>query len=169
MNSDIIKEKFSMIWKDSVWSKIISVVVIGIFTLVKSYLDGITLLDSLIAILTFNIKLYYILIFIFIIVVIRSIVMHFDGKKKLMRKFNSKVLPTRKIKMKWKIIFDEDDNPLVDNLILFCINHPIPLKLLDNSCTIPSCSNHTLGANYDKFQNTLESEVIDRWEQIKKG
>lgn len=165
MNIEIIKERFLGIWKDSVWSKVISAVIIGAFIIFKSYVEKITLLESLKAILNYDIKLYYIIGLVLFIFIIKYAFSYFNRKKNKMRKFNKKEITTRNVLMKWNIEF-EDNIPTVKNFTLFCKNHSFPTKLVDNKCPHKTCANYKTIAQYDFLLSKLESEVIHKWDEL---
>ena len=125
--------------------------------------------------LTKEIEIYQILIFILFALVIYSIgkkfiadkKQYYSKKQRKLRAFNNSLIRENNILMRWKVYFDYD-TPFIADLTPFCQNHDgPPIRFIRNNCPVPGCENSRIDFNGPGMKNAIESDLIDRWERIK--
>jgi hypothetical protein len=168
-------KKFIQIWKDPVWSKVISFGIIAIisfvFALIKSKIEKTSIRQSINEILNFKISLIYILGVLLILYVIFFL---FKRKKsKLSRaqysikKYNSETDEDRGIELKWDVEFLRNGKPYIENLKILCTKHGnIPLQFFNGKCPKEECENSKVEADYQKIHNHITSVLNYNWEKF---
>lgn len=148
---------FDKIWGDSIdWEKVKSIK-IGEF-------------------LTAQVSTYQILIFLVFTVTIFTIgrklidkKSHFYSKKqRKLKEFNKTEIQQEGIILRWGVFFDFD-KPYIADLTTFCTRHEgPPLRYIHDRCPVEGCVNSRNIFNEYALKNAIESELIDKWEKIKK-
>jgi hypothetical protein len=88
----------------------------------------------------------------------------------LQRKFHKFHDKTDDVTLKWRVAFDEFDEPYADNLRFFCCKHgSTPIKFIDNLCTVANCPNALKQIDPLYLKNIVDSELIHRWQLIQEG
>ena len=172
------------IWKDPVWSKVISagflwLLAIG-YAYVKSITDSISIKQAVSQLSEPRISVLQILlgitIILFLYFVIREIAKPIESKGKnsiyndrqtILRRLNKVEYPNDGVLFRWQVFFDFSGNPFIDELDAYCTKHgSIPLRFIGNACSVRDCSNSQRQVDFDATKNQLESELIDRWEKL---
>lgn len=178
-----MKESFKKIWTDPVWSKVISVGIIGIFSYIgflfgKYFLSEsqkIFLIESFEEVLKLKISVIYVIaIFIANWIFFWLFKKHFKRGKPLYNskqlkfmEYNSLTQPELGLLFKWVVYFD-NETPSVANLTGYCTKHgETPLRLIESRCTMPDCATARRPIDYNVVKNILESEMIHKWEKLK--
>jgi len=167
------------IWKDSVWSKVISTAIIGLVTFsflkFKSITEKITFEEALSKITSIKISVFYLVIFILIITITKSIFQKlfktkgsiYNKNQKKLREYNKSIDIEMGIMSKWIVHFKHNGTPFISDSTFFCTKHnEIPLKLINGNCPIFDCDNHRINLDEFKTENYIESSVIHEWEKI---
>ena len=172
---------FEKIWKDSVWSKVISVIIVAILGLIyakiTSIYDNETFKNSILKVLHFKIELLYIFIVVVTFwILIWLIKMIFSSKKGInVNDYNKKKLynvnkiidKNAGVIIKWKVHFDNHEQPFVSDVNCFCTLHGnVPMKFIWNKCPNQDCKNFDKEINEYALINMAESIVLDEWDKI---
>lgn len=168
------------IWKDSVGSKIISWLIIGILTLisvkVKSYYDEKTFSETLNFLMNYQVRLIHIIMVLisilllrwFYILIFKKEKSNYSKKQLQLREFNSMTDTQQGIRNEWTVWFGSNGKPFISDLEFFCTEHgDVPLRFYENNCSMRDCKNSRLNVNEDVIQNHIESLVINEWNKIK--
>lgn len=165
------------IWKDPVGSKIISWLIIGLITLIilniKSSYDNESLKKTIYNLINLKVKISYILIGILIVYIIYKIFRsrksgHSRSQKKI-KEFNKSIDNEKGLLLKWVVYFRSNGNPFITDLETFCTKHgEVPIRFLDNNCSVRGCENSGMNLDTYKTKNHLESIVVHEWDKIKK-
>lgn len=166
------------IWKDPVWSKVISVGIIGLIGLCYakflSITENLTLNEAFNKIIGLNVKIIYVLVILvlywlvnFIIKLFRKEKSYYNKKQSKLIKFNNHIDEQQNIIFRWNVYFQINGNPSIADLEIFCTNHgEVPLKFLSNNCPNKNCSNSHLNIDKYYFTNYFESAVKHEWSKI---
>lgn len=172
---------FNKIWKDPVWSKVISVIIIAIGGLIYAKINSVyeneTFKDSILNLLRFKVELKYILITILIFFIVQWILKRiFLSKTKIDANSikREKLINVNKIidkdagvMIKWNVYFSTSGKPFVSDVNCFCILHGnVPIKFLWNKCPTNNCKNSKEEINEYAIENMAESIVLDEWDKI---
>ena len=68
------------------------------------------------------------------------------------------------IMFRWRVCFDNSNEPYIENLQAFCTKHTPPIRLLDNICPAEDCENNKFEIDVEKTRNVIESNLVNRWE-----
>lgn len=174
-----LKESIQKIWKDPVWSKVISVGIIAlitfIYTLASSVFNNISIGQSLKNIFDIKIRLIYIvgiLIFYYFgakIMVVRGRDKYAERKRKILQEFNRMENNASGMLFMWKVHFD-GDTPFISDLTAFCTNHKgAPIRFMNEKCPVKGCKNNPEEDRFDllRVENYIESQLIERWSRMK--
>lgn len=171
---------FEKIWKDPVWSKVISVIIIGIagliYAKVRSIYENETFKDSVLNLLSFKVELKYLLLFVIIFWILKWIIKRVfyptkkidinNIKREKLRSVNKIIDRKEGIMIKWNVHFNSSGKPFVSDLNCFCILHgDLPIKFMWNKCPNGNCKNSKEFNEY-AFENIAESIVLDEWDKI---
>lgn len=170
-------DKIKDIWKDPVWSKVISVGILGviafIYAKIKSIYEEQTLWDTiyglLITIYSFEIRIIYVVTIVVFYIIIKTI---YKNQKVYYRRqiFKNNVNKLKDINqgilVKWDVYFDVYDKPQVSSIESFCLKHgEPPLKMYKyGGCIDHNCQNSQI--KYDGIRSIVESIVINEWDKI---
>lgn len=167
------------IWIDPVWSKVISVGIIGLLTL--GYTKFLSVTEKVSFREAFNkileIKIEFIYVFLALVAywvlkftyrkIFKKGKAFYSSKQQKLRLFNKTTDPNTGILFKWGVFFDYD-TPFISDLTAFCIKHgDTPIRFMGESCSIQGCENSRQRIDKYAVKNLIESELIDRWEKIK--
>lgn len=170
---------FKKIWTDPVWSKVISVAIIGlatfIYALLKSKADNVSLRTVFDSLLQMQVRVIYVLgAFILFLIVRRRFrkrpktKSYYTSKQQQLREFNRITDAESGILFRWGVYFDYD-KPFISDLEAFCTKHEgAPIRFVGNSCPTYNCENHRKEINYHLVKNHIESILIDNWDKMKK-
>ena len=148
---------FERIWGDSIqWDKIREV------SIGKILARQFTLLEILIFIvLAF--------IFYFVGVLLHNRAKTRDARKqRTLMKYKRFDMLQKGIMFRWRVSFNPDKEPFIEDLQAFCTKHKPPVRLLDNVCPVGGCENNKVEIDVPKTRNVIESNLIHRWEQLNK-
>lgn len=172
---------FEKIWKDPVWSKVISVIIIGIAGLIYAKINSIyeneTFKDSILNLLSHKIELKYLLIFIIIFLILQfsfkkifvanKNIDRNDIKREKLKSVNKIIDKDAGLMIKWNVHFSTSGKPFVSEVKCFCILHgSMPIKFLWNKCPSNNCKNSEQEINEYYIENFAESIVLDEWDKI---
>lgn len=173
----------SKIWKDPVWSKVISVIFVAlggvILAKIKSAYDSQTFKEAINDILNYQIKIIYVaftIISFWIFKWIYSILFSkrlsntnklLEKNKNILRKVNTIIDKPQGIMMKWNVHFSSMDKPFVSDVNCFCTLHgELPIKFLWNQCPVENCKNAKKTLDSYAIDNFAESLVLNEWDKI---
>ncbi|MFD1873319.1 hypothetical protein [Hymenobacter bucti] len=172
------------IWKDPVWSKVISAAFLWLITLgyayVKSITDSISIKQAVSQLSEPRVSVLQILlgitVILFLYFVIREIgkpiesngkASIYNDKQTILMRLNKVEYPNEGVLFRWQVFFDFNGNPFIDELDAYCTKHgSTPLRFIDNSCSVRDCSNSQRQVDFNATKNQLESELIDKWEKL---
>lgn len=170
---------FKKIWSDPVWSKVISVGIVGLITLgytkFLSVTEDVTFREAFNQILEIKIALVYVLLALVAYWILAYIFRklfkkekaYYSTKQQKLRSFNKTIDPKTEILFRWGVYFDYD-TPFIADLTAFCTKHgEPPIRFMGHRCPSPDCPNSRQQINEHAVKNFIESELIDRWEKIK--
>lgn len=177
-----MKESFKKIWTDPVWSKIISVGIIGIFSytvvLIGKYFlsdcQKLALIESFEKIINIKISIIYVLailvanwIFFWLLKKIKKKKPLYNKKQLKLMEYNNMAQPETGLLFKWVVCFDKE-TPFIAELNAYCTKHgEIPVRLMEGTCIIPNCKNSRRAIMLHGFKNLIESELIHKWDKLK--
>lgn len=163
------------IWNDPVWSKVISVGIIGLISFVyltiKSKVDGISLQESLQNLIELKVRLLYVVVVVLIYIIGKSVLARkkgfFTRKQERLRRYDRNEDIQRRILYRWTVWFD-DDRPFISDLEVFCTRHDgAPIRFVNGHCPVNDCDNNHINMDYHLTKNHIESILIDQWDKIK--
>ncbi|WP_299989329.1 hypothetical protein [uncultured Pontibacter sp.] len=167
------------IWKDPVWSKVISVGIIGLISLAYarfiSVTEHLTFQQALNKIIEIRISVIYIICGIIsywvLAWVIRNLLKKdnelYNKKQRELRKFNKHHEPKSGLLARWQVLFDYD-TPFISDLSVFCTKHDgPPVRFMDNKCPFLDCPNSMQIINKEAIKNLIESDLIHKWDNLK--
>jgi hypothetical protein len=167
------------IWTDPVWSKVISVGIIGLLTLgytkFVSVTEKVTYREAFNKILEIKIEVIYVVLALVAYWVLkfayRKLIKkekaYYSSKQQKLRSLNKTTDPNTGILFKWSVFFDYE-TPFISDLTAFCTKHgDTPIRFLGDSCSIQGCENSIQRIDRLAVKNLIESDLIDRWEKIK--
>lgn len=168
------------IWKDSVGSKVIAWLIIGILTFigvkVKSYYDEKSFSETLNLLMDYQVKLIHIIIALVSILFLRWIYKlifkkeknYYSKKQRQLKEFNTMTDTQQGIRNEWTVWFGSNGKPFISDLEFFCTEHgDAPLRFYGNNCSMNGCKNSRLNINEHALKNYIESLVINEWNKIK--
>lgn len=167
------------IWTDPVWSKVISVGIIGLLTLgytkFLSVTENVTFKEAFEKILEIKIELVYVFLALvtywllkyFYRKIFKKEKAYYSLKQQKLRSFNKTTDPNTGILFRWGVYFDYD-TPFISDLTAFCTKHgETPIRFISNRCPFNDCTNSHNRIDEYAVKNFIESDLIDRWEKIK--
>jgi len=173
------RESIQKIWKDPVWSKVISVGIVAfttfVYTLVSSLLNNISIGQSFKSLFDIKIRLSYIIgIWILYYLGVKLIATRHrdkydERKRKALQEFNRMEDNALGMIFTWKVHFDED-TPFISDLTAFCTNHEgAPIRFMNEKCPVIGCKNNLEEDRFDlsRVKNYIESQLIERWNRMK--
>ena len=89
-------------------------------------------------------------------------------KQRTLMKYKRLDMLQKGIMFRWRISFDPNNEPYIEDLQAFCTKHKPPIRLIDNVCPVVGCENNKLEIDVAKTRNVIESNLINRWEQLNK-
>jgi hypothetical protein len=172
------------IWKDPVWSKVISagflwLVALG-YAYVKSLTDSISITQAVSQLSQPRVSVLQMLLGITIVLFVYFIVKEigkpveskskssiYNDKQTALRKWNKVEYPNEGVLFRWQVFFDFSGNPFIDELDAYCTKHgSTPLRFIGNSCSVSDCLNSNRQIDFNATKNQVESELIDKWEKL---
>jgi len=167
------------IWSDPVWSKVISVGIIGLLTLgytkILSLTEEITFKEAFNKILEIKIAVVYVFIAIVAFWILKFFFKRIFKKEKSiyskkqqdLRSFNKTTDPNTGILFRWGVYFNYG-TPFIADLTAFCTKHgATPIRFINNRCPFHDCTNSHNRIDEYAVKNFIESDLIDRWEKMK--
>lgn len=172
------------IWKDPVWSKVISAGFLWLIALgyayVKSLTDSISIKQAISQLSEPRISVLQILLGITLILFLYFILKEigkpieakskssiYNAKQTILRSLNKSEYPNEGVLFRWQVFFDFSGNPFIDELDAYCTKHgSIPLRFIGSSCSVRDCPNNQRQVDFNVTKNQLESELIDKWEKL---
>lgn len=123
----------------------------------------------------FTIKLYGLILFIIISILIYLIGKRFlkdnnyyDKKQRKLRTLNHVTYSESEILFRWNVYFDSNNQPAIADLTPYCTKHPgPPIRFVNNHCPYNDCENSHIKIDLDYIENHIESDLINRWETMK--
>ena len=164
------------IWKDSVGSKVISWLIIGVLTIVglkiKSYYDKKSFAETFNWLVNFEIKLVYGIGAIIVFLILRKLFKpkkrYYNRSQRKLKKFNNNTDLEQGVRNEWTVYFGSNGKPFISDLEFYCTEHgEAPLRFYGNNCSMRGCKNSGLNVNQELAKNHLESLVINEWNKIK--
>lgn len=163
------------IWSDPVWSKVISVGIIGGFTLlyaiIKSFIDNVGFYVVLNQLINISVPLKYLLI----LPIIYFIIKYYKNNKKSiyspkqnkLRENNNDFDSDSELLYKWNVHFDYNNKPFITDLEVFCKKHgDTPMRIYSNKCMFKDCPNSKIAIDEFKLKNIIESDLIHKWDKM---
>jgi len=89
-------------------------------------------------------------------------------KQRALMKYKRYNMLQKGIMFRWRVCFDHNNEPFIEDLQAFCTKHKPPVRFIDNVCPSAGCANHKLEIDVAKTRNVIESNLINRWEQLNK-
>jgi hypothetical protein len=169
---------FKKIWTDPVWSKVISVAIVGlatfVYALLKSKADNVSLKTVFDDLLQMQVKVIYVLGALILFLIVRRLFKkkpkaksYYSAKQQQLREFNKITDNESGILFRWGVYF-EYDKPFIADLEAYCTKHEgAPIRFVGNSCPMYNCENHQKDINYHLVKNHIESMLIDSWDKMK--
>lgn len=167
------------IWSDPVWSKVISIGIIGLLTLVYtkflSVTEKVTFNEAVNKILEIKIEVIYVFLALVTYWVLKFAYRKifkkekavYSSKQQKLRSCNKKTDSNTGILFKWGVFFDYD-TPFISDLTAYCTKHgETPIRFTGVSCPIKGCENSRHRLDKYAVKNLIESDLIDKWEKIK--
>jgi hypothetical protein len=166
------------IWTDPVWSKVISVGIIGvislIYALIKSHTDDITVRQVYEGLLLLKVKVIYVIGVIVLFYVVKRLTRkksesYYNTKQQKLRTFNKLTDPNSGIMFRWGVYFDYD-KPFISDLEAFCTKHEgAPMRFVRSYCPVNGCQNSRQGIDFNLVKNHIESILINEWDKFNKN
>lgn len=167
------------IWDDPVLSKVIAVGIVGLISLIYarsiSATEGLTFKEAYDRVLDIKVGIIYVL-GCFVLYWILSWIYkklfkktddYYNSKQKKLRKFDNTLDQNRGILHRWRVYFN-NDTPFIADLTAFCTKHgPTPIRFINYRCPMQGCENEKYTIDNYVVKNFIESDLIERWEQIK--
>jgi len=167
-----MKKKFISVWKDPVWSKVISAAILGLVVYIWSLVEGISFEEKIVQIYNIKISIIYVVILTFLILIVVSLYNFFTKPKTTLsrtaklRKFNKFKYININILVRWRVGMGVGSVPYIDNVDLFCSLHNPPIKLMYGVCPVDNCTNNQLELSLKSVENDIESRVREEWDKI---
>lgn len=177
-----MKESFKKIWTDSVWSKVISVIIIGIFSYTAVFIgkyflsdcQKLALIESFEKILKIKISIIYIpailianwIFFWLFKKIFKKEKPQYNSKQQELMKFNEISVIEMGLLFRWDVSF-YNGNPLIVNFTMYCTKHEVPLRFMYDRCQMSGCVNSRQQLDKNGVMNIAESAVIERWKELK--
>ena len=100
---------------------------------------------------------------------------HYNKAQRAIMKINNQYDNVHNASTKWKVYFDEFDNPIAKNFQVFCHKHgDRPLRLIPGqtlgiklTCPFADCDTIISDVNYLRLINGIESTLIYKYDQMK--
>jgi len=166
---------FRKIWTDPVWSKVISVAIIGLATyayaFVKSKTENISVGEVYENFLQLKVKVVYVIVGVILFQIFNRLTKkkstsYYSSKQRKLREFNKTTDVDTGIMFRWAVYFDFD-KPFISDLEAFCTKHEgSPIRFVGNSCPINNCENHRHSIDFHFVKNHIESALIDNWDKL---
>lgn len=166
---------FKKIWVDPVWSKVISVGIIGmisiIYATIKSKTDDISISSVYYGLFQLKVKVTFVVGAILLFVIIKRLTKkkndsYYSAKQQKLRNFNKFTDSTTEVLFRWNVFFNYN-KPCISDLEAYCTKHDgSPLRFINNCCSVSDCVNSKIGVHFDIVKNHVESILIDKWEKI---
>ena len=167
------------IWTDPVWSKVISVGIIGLLTLSYtkfiSVTEKLTYKEAFNKILEIKVEVVYVGLVVLIYWLIKSFSKKifkkeksfYSSKQQNLRSHNKLTDPHTGILFRWGVYFDYN-TPFIADLTAFCTKHgPTPIRFIHNRCPYKDCTNSHKAIDDYAVKNFIESDLINKWENLK--
>ena len=167
------------IWSDPVWSKVISVGIIGLLTLgytnFLSVTENVTLKEAFNKILEIKIEVIYVFLTLVTYWILKLTYRkifkkgksYYSSKQQKLRSYNKTTDPKTGILFKWVVFFDYNV-PFISDLTAFCTKHgDTPIRFIGDCCPVQGCENSRQIIDTHVVKNLIESDLIYRWEKIK--
>lgn len=171
-----LKSMLKKIWNDPVGSKVISVGIVGIisiiFAYVQSLVQGITFQESVVKLYNLKVRVVYVFLGLIVILIVRHFFKErgiYSRKENRLRKFNNMAIEKHDILLRWGVYFELDGTPFISDPTPFCAKHQPPIRFVNGTCPIRDCENSKQKLYGYAVKNHIESMLIDKWEKINKG
>lgn len=160
-----MKEYLLKIWKDSVWSKVISAGIIATIVFIYSKVQNISIWSILSTFHKYGGT--YILVGVLSVLIYKFCKTYTrNSKRKELENYNQQEDRSSNLLAKWKVLFDEFEKPYIVNLTMYCTNHRKPLKMFEFRCTNWECKNYKRVIDIRMVKNHIESDLEDMWDNI---
>lgn len=165
------------VWSDPVWSKVISVGIIGVLTLCYTKFISITeqlsFREAFNIIIETKIPVIYVILSLLIYWIFKTLLRqkpkekpYYSNKQKQLRSINKMSDSENGILFRWGVYFDYE-TPFLADLTPYCTKHEgAPIRFIDNRCPVNGCSNSYRSIDIYALKNFIESDLIDKWEKI---
>jgi len=169
------------LWKDPVWSKVISAIIIAVgaflISLVYSLITELSVKDSILHLWKYEILLgptiLIIIIIYFLISVIKSIIKCKSSKtEKLEDKFHKEFNKIVSIENKTTYRFNAfisslNDLPFISEFRVYCNNHETEVLMSPSQgCNRQGCFHYNVGYNKFTVKQEIETYLLIEWEKI---
>lgn len=170
---------FEKIWKDPVWSKVISAGILAVISLVfiwiKSLWENISFEESFYLIIEFKVKLIYVIAIMVSLLMIYYLVIKARKKeerfytkrqKEFMKNHSQLDFGPKGIIARFQTLIDEYDVPFIINLATYCKSHgKAPIKF-NKSCPLPECKNENITFSEEEMTNIIESVLLFEYDKF---
>lgn len=171
-----MKKTLLSIWKDPVWSKVISVAIIaivcGIYAAFNWEKTKNFFKEQYNNFINLNIPLYYVILFFFILGLIIWVLSKLTITKVKTKKEHF-------IGDDYRYTFDDVNilcrysvgvsnytgKPFIFNLKVYCNKHTPALELINGYCPVRDCSNDNVFIELFRVEKILEADIIHKWEE----
>lgn len=167
------------IWNDPVLSKVIAVGIVGLISLIYakfiSATENLTFEDAFNKVLALKIGVIYVLASLVSYWILSWIYKklfkktdsYYNDKQKKLREFNNTLDQNTGILFRWGVYFNYE-TPFIADLTPFCTKHGgTPLRFINSRCPVQGCENERQTIDNYIVKNIIESELIDRWDNMK--
>lgn len=174
----IIRNKALKFWKDPVWSKVISAGLLAVIPLLYAFIKSITsqisFTQALITIYNLKIRLVHfigaLLLYGIVKMLLRKVPSSISKKQTRLKELNHSASEERGILFKWQVSFGSDGEPFIWDLQASCCLHGnFPIRFMSGKCPHPDCRNNYEIIDFNIIKNHFESELVHRWDEIKKS
>ncbi|RXR35325.1 hypothetical protein EQG68_00065 [Flavobacterium piscinae] len=174
-----MKKTLLSIWKDPVWSKVISVAIIaivgGIYTAYNWGRAKNFLKEQYNNFINLNVPLYYIILFILILGLFIWVLSKLNITKVKTKKDHfigddyRYTFGDVNILCRYSVgVSNYTGKPFIFNLKVYCNKHTPALELNEGYCSVRDCSNDKVYIDLFKVEKILEADIIHRWEEYDK-
>ncbi|URM36380.1 hypothetical protein [Flavobacterium anhuiense] len=170
-------------WKDPVWSKVISVIIISVgaflISLIYSQITNLSITESFLFLWNYKISLGSTLLILIVILLIISIIKSTrrtkpDKSQKLEdifhKKYNKYIDSENKVTYRFNAYISSYNKfPFISELRVYCTNHiPEALMKPNYGCNRQGCIHLNKGYNESQLKQEIETYLLNEWEHMKK-
>jgi len=173
---------FDNMWKDPVWSKVISAIIITvggfIISLIYSLITDLTIKESILYIWNLKVTLGLTLIIIFLFILLISIIKTARSRKptkiesletQFHNKYNKIIDDKNNLTYRFNTYVSSIDKfPFISELRVYCNNHDTEVLITEyQGCNRPGCNRFGKGYSKSLLKQEIETYLLGEWEKMK--